>query len=177
MLAEVQKQNSCNCNTWEAECELGECRRVITSCCFTQQQVLEVNCHPAREKEPALGAIRKHAGRFQEAHMVLPVLLSAFSVRVRTVTFPGPVTPSFNPFVLTSVLGSHLSAQAEGTGHGGSLDAWTSTAGSPPPGQARRKLSSTHKRTRARRPHMVSLERLENLQESLLLRLSSPVPR
>ena len=110
----MQKQNSCNCNTWEAECELRECRRVIISCCFTQQQVLEVNCHPAREKEAALGDIRNHVGRFQEAHMVLPVLLSVFSMHVLTVTFPGPVMPSFNPFVLTQVLGSHLSAQALG---------------------------------------------------------------
>lgn len=74
----MQKQNSCSCSTWEAECELGECRRVITSRSFTQQQVLEVNCHRAREKEAALGAMRKHAGRFQEAHVVLPVLLSVF---------------------------------------------------------------------------------------------------
>lgn len=67
---------------------------MIISCCLTQQQVLEVNCHPAREKEAGLGDIRKHAGRFQEAHMVLPVLLSVFSIHVRTVTFPGPVMPS-----------------------------------------------------------------------------------
>lgn len=95
------------------------------------------NCHPAREKEAALGDIKKHAGRFQEAHMVLPVLLSVFSMHVLAVTFPGPVMPSFNLFVLTQVLGSYLPAQAEGTGHWGSLDAWTSTAGCPHPGQAR----------------------------------------
>lgn len=88
---------------------------VIISCCFTQQQVLEVNCHPAREKEPALGDIRKHVGRFQEAHVVLPVLLSVFSMHVLTVMFPGPIMPSFNPSVLTQVLGACVSAQAEGT--------------------------------------------------------------
>lgn len=72
---------------------------MITSHCFTQQQVLEVNCHRAREREAALGAMRKHAGRFQEAHVVLPVLLSVLSVHVLTFMFPGPVMASFNPSV------------------------------------------------------------------------------
>lgn len=69
--------------------------------------------------------------------MVLPVLLSVFSVHVLAATFPGPAMPSFNPSVLTQALDHICQAQAEGTEHWGSLDAWTCTAGSPHPGQTR----------------------------------------
>lgn len=93
-----------------SECELEECRREIISCCFTQQQLLEVSCHPAREEEATLGAIRKHAGRFQEAHVVLPALLSVLSVHVLTFTFPGQLRHRFNPSALTHMLASYLLA-------------------------------------------------------------------
>lgn len=52
MFLELQGPTSCACHTWGAQWEL------IKSCCFTQQQVLEGNCHLAREQE-ALGARRK----------------------------------------------------------------------------------------------------------------------
>jgi len=96
----------------------------------------------------------KHAGKFQEAHVVLPVLLSVFSMRVLTVTLPRPVMYAFNPFVLVQVLGSCLSAQPEGTGTG-EASMLGPVLLAPhllvKPAVRRRKLPSTHKQKHAKK--------------------------